>query len=51
MTARKEFANAIAKPIKVTDSRFGIRKIILNPNNKPSIFTYANPGRAWWGTK
>jgi hypothetical protein len=34
---KKEFKTAIAKPITIRDSRFGIRKIYLNPNEEPSI--------------
>jgi hypothetical protein len=31
------------------DSRFGLRKKYLNPNETPSIFSYANPGRGVQG--
>ena len=48
---KKDFNKAVPKPVTINDSRFGIRKIYLNPNEKPSIFTYANPGRHWWGTR
>lgn len=39
------------KAVTVNDSRFGIRKINLNMDERPSILTYNNPGRHWWGTK
>ena len=32
-------------------SRFGIRKIFLNDEEKPSIKSYMNPGRAYHGTR
>ena len=51
MKKKTEFKKAVYKPAQINDSRFGIRKIYLNTNEKPSIFTYANPGRNWWGTK
>ena len=39
------FKKALFKPITVNDSRFGIRKMYLNNNEKPSIFTYREAGR------
>jgi hypothetical protein len=39
------------KPAQIKDSRFGIRKIYLNTKDKPSVFSYANPGRNWHGTR
>jgi hypothetical protein len=50
-TVKKEFKTAVFKPVQINDSRFGIRKIYLNTLEKPSILTYNNPGRHWWGTK
>jgi len=47
----KDFKAGIPKPTIIKDSRFGIRKIYLNPNEKPSILVYNNPGRGWWGTR
>jgi hypothetical protein len=47
---KKEFQKAVMKPVTIKDSRFGIRKIYLNTLEKPSVFTYNNPGRNWWGT-
>ena len=44
-----EFKSTQFKPAQISDSRFGIRKIYLNKNESPSIFSYANPGRAWHG--
>jgi hypothetical protein len=48
---KKEFKSAVFKPVQINDSRFGIRKIYLNTLEKPSILTYNNPGRHWWGTR
>lgn len=48
---KKDFKKAAFKPVQIKDSRFGIRKIYLTESDKPSIFTYNNPGRHWWGTK
>lgn len=46
----KEFKKeALFKPAKVQDTRFGIRRIYLNQKEKPSTFSYADPGRSWWG--
>jgi len=39
------FKKALFKPTTVNDSRFGIRKMYLNENEKPSIFTYREAGR------
>jgi hypothetical protein len=47
----KEFKAAQPKLITVRDSRFGIRKIFLNDEEKPSIKSYMNPGRAYHGTR
>jgi hypothetical protein len=47
----KEFKAANFKQVTVKDSRFGIRKINLNMDERPSILTYNNPGRHWWGTR
>lgn len=33
------------KPTTIKDSRFGLRKIYLNPNEVPSIGLYSEPGR------
>lgn len=49
MKRTKEFKNAKTKVITVNDSRFGIRKLPMNQLEKPSVFTYDNPGRSWWG--
>jgi hypothetical protein len=46
----KEFKKAaVYKAVKINDPRFGTRKIHLNQSEKPTTFSYANPGRNWWG--
>jgi len=40
---------ALFKPAQVQDTRFGVRRIYLNQKEKPTTFSYANPGRAWHG--
>lgn len=39
------FAESIFRPAEINDSRFGIRKKMNNPNESPTIFSYASPGR------
>jgi len=41
----KAFKGEPFKQVKIKDSRFGLRKMYLNENEKPSVFTYQNPGR------
>jgi hypothetical protein len=46
MTRKQEFKmQAAAKPVQITDSRFGLRKFFLNPNERSSIKTYKNMGK------
>jgi hypothetical protein len=47
----KEFKQPLSKPAQINDTRFGIRRIYLNQKEKPTTFSYANPGRNWWGTR
>jgi len=48
----KEFKKeAKFKPVQINDTRFGVRRIYLNQLEKPTTFSYANPGRNWWGTR
>lgn len=48
---KKEFAKAVFKPIQINDSRFGLRKLYLNTKDVPSVESYAQPGKNWWGTR
>ena len=41
----KTFSEAVPEPITVRDSRFGMRKLPMNPNESPSILSYTAPGR------
>jgi len=45
MKRRKAFKEGNPKPLVTHDSRFGIRKIYLNPNETPKIATYSSVGR------
>jgi len=42
---KKVFKSAVAKPLTVRDSRFGLRKMYLNPNESPSIAVFNTPGK------
>lgn len=42
---KKEFDNAVHKPITIRDSRFGIRQLFTNTKEKPRIATYRLPGK------
>lgn len=46
---KKEFKKAVMKPIVVNDSRFGIRKMFINSQERPRIATYGTPGRGQSG--
>ena len=45
MKRKKVFKSAVAKPLTVRDSRFGLRKMYLNPNESPSIAVFNTPGK------
>ena len=45
MKRKSEFDTANIKPITVNDSRFGIRRIFINKQERPRIGTYMNMGR------
>jgi hypothetical protein len=45
MKRRNEFDTANIKPITVNDSRFGIRRIFINKQERPRIATYMNMGK------
>lgn len=42
---KKEFKEAVDKPVTINDSRFGMRKVYLNTNEVPSIFVYPTKGK------
>ena len=45
MKRKKAFKEPLQKPITINDSRFGIRRMFLNTQERPRIKTYASPGR------
>lgn len=45
MKRKKEFTEAAPKPIKIVDSRFGIRNLFLNPKERSRVAQYRKPGR------
>lgn len=47
----KEMKQAVAKPVTVKDTRFGVRKAFFNTTESPKIATYMNPGRGNWTTR
>ena len=44
VTRNQEFKNAAPTPVRIVDSRFGIRKMILS-NERSSIAGYKHPGK------
>lgn len=45
MSRKKEFSTKSPEKLVLRDSRFGLRQIYLNPNEKPSIAVFNKPGR------
>lgn len=45
----KEFNKANPKPLIIKDSRFGLRRLFLNAQERPRIGLYAKPGRGQRG--
>lgn len=45
MSRKKEFQPTKVKELAIRDSRFGLRKMFLNENEKPSIAVYGTPGK------
>ena len=45
MSRKKSFKEGQPIHGQVRDSRFQLRKDKKNPENIPTVFTYANPGR------
>jgi hypothetical protein len=40
-----EFSKGMVKPIIIKDSRFGVRRLFLNTQERPRIGVYKKPGR------
>ena len=45
MKRTAEFKQVLAKPAKYIDSRFGIRRMFLNKQERPRVAQYAHPGK------
>jgi hypothetical protein len=45
MSRKKEFEIPTAKEVTIRDSRFGLRRMFLNENEKPNIAIYSTPGK------
>lgn len=41
----KEFKKSTTRPLVVKDSRFGIRRMFINAQERPRTASYAKPGR------
>ena len=42
---KDSFKEGAPKPTVINDSRFGIRRLFLNSQERPRIKTYSTPGR------
>lgn len=51
MKRQKDFGKSVMKPVEIKDSRFGIRRLFLNSQERPRIGQYMNPGRGNWTTR
>lgn len=45
MSRKENFSGAVAVPFNIRDSRFGLRRMMNNLNESPTIFSYASPGK------
>jgi hypothetical protein len=45
MNRKKEFKQPKAQLATIRDSRFGLRRTYLSPQERPSIATYSTPGK------
>ncbi len=45
MNRKQTFKESLMKPITVNDSRFGIRRLLLNTQERPRIKGYTRAGR------
>lgn len=45
MKRSQEFKESVEKPVYVNDTRFGLRKMFLNPTGKAKKGVYMNAGR------
>jgi len=49
MNRKQTFKESLVKPIVVNDSRFGIRRLLLNTQERPRIKSYRHAGRGQSG--
>lgn len=42
---KSEFKKAVVKPTVFNDSRFGIRRLFINKQERPRIAMYRQPGK------
>lgn len=45
MSRTENFVEAVAEPVTINDSRFGLRTMPSNKIEQPSIFSYSSPGK------
>lgn len=43
---KKSFNKAVIKPITINDSRFGVRRIFINKQERPRVATYRTPSQS-----
>lgn len=42
---KDEFKKAVVKPVVFNDSRFGIRRLFINKQERPRVAMYRQPGK------
>ena len=42
---KNEFKKAVVKPVVFNDSRFGIRRLFINKQERPRVAMYRQPGK------
>lgn len=45
VSRKKEFTQNEPEEVTISDSRFGIRRLFINRQERPRIATYSTPGR------
>jgi hypothetical protein len=45
MNRNTHFGQAVAEPMVVNDSRFGVRELVYNKNQEATTFSYSSPGK------
>jgi len=49
MNRKKEFKQPKIEKVTIKDSRFGVRRMFLNTQERPRIATYKTPGKGVQG--